>query len=102
MGGFDRLLVIAMAALFAVFGVIGIVEHRRTTSNFSRTNRAALIHLCSLQNITQAVWRSAAMSYASLPNRTPDQTRLLVELEAGLARIRADHICPVLLKGVSP
>lgn len=103
MRAFDRLLIGLMALLFAIFGISGFIEHNRNErgrTEFALLNRAVLIHLCSLENVTLAVWRSAITSYKSLPDKTVDQRRLLAQLETGVTRIRSDRSCDRIV--VSP
>lgn len=57
------------------------------------TSQKALGHLCALQATTRVVWESAVASYASLPDRTLEQSRLLGVLRAGVAEIDADTTC---------
>ena len=70
----------------------------RDASQIARNSRT-LHHLCTLQTITADVWVSAIHSYATLPNKTPDQAQLLRELRVGVAQTQSDRTCPAIIRG---
>ena len=71
------------------FNIAGFASNRERIHDNARLIR----HLCFLTQTTDAVWSSAMTSYTSLPNKTPDQVKLLAELKTGVAAIRSDKEC---------
>ena len=84
--------VVGLAVLFAV----GVGRAQMLTARLNHSialNRATIAHLCALTAVTDQVWRSAIRSYASLPNKTPDQALLLAELRRGHQSVQRDTSC---------
>lgn len=95
------ILVSVLVGMILIGVTFGLVQRSVDLHRLRQTaaiNRAALMHLCTLQSITEVIWVSGIRSYTSLPNRTPDQTRLLETLKRSVAEIRFDSICPRIAK----
>ena len=101
-GLWGRDLFLPVVYLVAVPAVmVGVALYTtRTLDRQVNKNARTLTHLCALTTTIDAVWRSAIESYASLPDRTPDQSILLTALRTGDHAIKADTTCPK--KGAKP
>ena len=75
--------------LLLTFNIAGFASNRERIHDNARLIR----HLCFLTQTNDAVWSSAITSYTSLPNKTPDQVKLLSDLKTGVAAIRSDKEC---------
>ena len=80
---------VPLAALALLPSLVGL----RAYSHQATKLRGAVQHLCALQKTTLVVYRSAVVSYSTLPNKTRDQIRLYAALRHGVAEIEADRTC---------